>query len=489
MDEFNEKDLNGSEEYTEPVPEDAGLQGYGDITDGQDVADEAAPATEETPAEQENSFEYHFVRPDAGKSFDSGYHEPRFDPETGEPLAGKEEKQSAPVYEYYDSPYTSTYTGPSPVKEKKTRTKRERRGPGIGMTFLCCLLALACGFGGAWSYEKFFAPERNTVIYQTVEPSIVSTPDNNTASLADLVDICKPSVVEVYTEILSATSFFGTQKSTAAGSGVIISGDGFIVTNHHVIDGANTVSVVTAMGKRYAAKIYGYDEANDLALLKIDATDLTPAVFADSSALRVGDSIFAIGNPLGTLGGSVSEGIISALDRDITVEGKEMTLMQITAAVNPGNSGGGLFNAAGELVGIVNAKSIGDDVEGIGFAIPGNLAKEIVAQIRENGGETVTTSGPVLGVTVITIDSNEAAAQYKVTRLGVYIVGISEGLGAEKAGLQPGDYIVSVDDYAIEKTSDLTGYLAKCNEGDIVTVQVIRDNRMMNFEVELMIAG
>ena len=162
--------------------------------------------------------------------------------------------------------------------------------------------------------------------------------------MAEIVDQTAPSVVEVFTETKKVSNWFQEYVMEGAGSGVILSEDGYIVTNHHVIDGASTIKVRTNNGQTYEAALKGTDSKTDLAVLKIEATDLLPAKLADSSAVRVGDFVIAIGNPLGELGGTVTDGIISAKDREITIDGQTMTLLQTSAAVNPGNSGGGLFD-------------------------------------------------------------------------------------------------------------------------------------------------
>lgn len=183
--------------------------------------------------------------------------------------------------------------------------------------------------------------------------------------LADIVDETSPSVVEVFTETKQVSNWFQEYVTEGAGSGVVLSEDGYIVTNHHVIDGANTIKVRLSNGQAYTATLTGTDEKTDLAVLKINASGLKAAKLTDSTTVRVGDFVIAIGNPLGELGGTVTEGIISAKDREITIDGETMTLLQTSAAVNPGNSGGGLFNLSGELVGVVNAKSSGNDIEGL----------------------------------------------------------------------------------------------------------------------------
>ncbi|AMC93783.1 hypothetical protein AOC36_07240 [Erysipelothrix larvae] len=201
-------------------------------------------------------------------------------------------------------------------------------------------------------------------------------------SLADVVAQISSSVVEINTVIESESqgSFRRSQTAYGAGSGVIVTEDGYIVTNYHVIDSATQISVRLQNGEEYTARLINDDEEQDLALLKIDETNLNTATFEDSDTLRVGQTTLAIGNPLGTLGGTVTEGILSATDREITIDEETMNLLQTSAAINSGNSGGGLFDDAGHLIGIVNAKSSGLSIEGLGFAIPSNTVQDFLTQ-------------------------------------------------------------------------------------------------------------
>ena len=249
-----------------------------------------------------------------------------------------------------------------------------------------------------------------------------------------------------------------------------------------MVSGASQIKVTTQDKQSYEATLIGRDEKTDVAVLKIDATGLTAAAIGDSDKLAVGEFALAVGNPLGTLGGTVTDGIISALDRDITVNNQTMTLLQTNAAVSPGNSGGGLFNAKGELIGIVNAKSGGSDVEGLGFAIPINTAMEVAESLIANG---YVAGRPVLGVTVIAIDDVSTAMQYGVSQLGVYIAQVTEGGAAEKAGLQSGDLLVSIDGAAVSATADVTSILDQHSVGDTLEVQVQRDRQVLSFSVTL----
>jgi len=291
-----------------------------------------------------------------------------------------------------------------------------------------------------------------------------------------------PSVVEVTTEAVQTNGIFTQYVTNGAGSGVIISEDGYILTNNHVVEGQSTVKVTTSDKQQYDATVVGTDDKTDIAVLKIDASGLTPAVIGDSDGLVVGETAVAVGNPLGTLGGTVTDGIISALDREVTVNNQTMTLLQMSAAVSPGNSGGGLFNERGELVGIVNAKSGGSDVEGIGFAVPINTAMEVAEQLIANG---YVSGRPAMGIQVVAITDLQTAMQAGVSQLGVYVQRVDEGSAAEKAGLKVGDMFVSVDGTAVSSTSDVTAVLDQHQVGDTIEVQVVRGTQIVTANVTL----
>ena len=242
-----------------------------------------------------------------------------------------------------------------------------------------------------------------------------------------------------------------------------------------------TGTVQLADGTEYTATVVGQDSTSDVAVLKIEATGLTPAVIGDSDSLAVGETTIAVGNPLGTLSNTVTNGIVSALNREVTVQGNDMNLIQTSASISPGNSGGGLFNANGELIGIVNAKSSSSDAEGLGFAIPINTAMEMAKQMIEKG----YVARPAMGVTVITINDAQTAMQYGVSNYGVYIYQIASGSGAEKGGLKLGDRIISIDDVAVSSASDVQKYCQSKEVGDTVTLQVERDGKVISCEVTL----
>lgn len=351
-----------------------------------------------------------------------------------------------------------------------------------GLVVVGLVLSAACGFGGGMLASRMNSS--NGVMYQSVRQvsDSGSASEGEAMTTQQVVDTVGNSVVEIRTETVTRDQFFQQAVTEGAGSGVILSEDGYIVTNDHVVDGANTINVTTKDGQSYTATLIGTDSSSDIALLKIDATGLTAAVMGDSSQLAVGESVIAIGNPLGELGGTVTEGIISATEREITIDGETMSMLQTDAAINPGNSGGGLFNTYGELVGIVDAKSTGSGVEGLGFAIPINDAKTVVESLRTNG---YVTGRPALGVSLLDIDSSQAAMQYGVSSTGTYVAEVTQGSGAANAGIQAGDRIVSVDGNAVTTSEDVRSAITEKNVGDTVSIQVERDGQMVTLDVTL----
>lgn len=318
--------------------------------------------------------------------------------------------------------------------------------------------------------------------------NIIQSNNNNatTTTVEEVVSKVKNSVVEITTESRSYDSFYGQYVSQGAGSGVIISEDGYIVTNNHVIEDANTITVKTTDGKSYDAKLIGTDATLDVALIKIEASGLTVAAFGDSDQLNVGQTAIAIGNPLGELGGTVTSGIISALNREVEIDGTTMELLQTDTAINPGNSGGGLFDTNGNLIGIVVAKSSstssGTAVEGLGFVIPINNVKSILGDLKANGKVTGRAS---LDVTVVDVNSETKQAQYNVEEQGVYIYSLNNGGAAEKAGLKVGDRITKINDTEVSSVAGLKSALLKLKAGDEATVTVSRDGKEQAISVTL----
>ena len=301
-------------------------------------------------------------------------------------------------------------------------------------------------------------------------------------SVAQIAALAAPSVVEITTEVAVTGQRMQQYVAEGAGSGVILSADGLIVTNNHVIEDAKKITVRLADGTTYAAKLIGTDAQTDVAVLSIEAAGLTPATFGDSSDLAVGDLAVAIGNPLGELGGTVTDGIISALDREITIDDETMNLLQTNAAINPGNSGGGLFNDQGCLIGLVVAKSSGADVEGLGFAIPVNDIVPVIGQLIQYG----YVQGRIdLGMTLIDINTEQTAMMYRVSQLGVYVLKVAAGSNAETAGFNSGDCILAIDGEKVSSAAGLNAVLDRHTIGDTLTVTILRSRQELDLQLAL----
>ncbi|MGN0711249.1 MAG: S1C family serine protease [Anaerovoracaceae bacterium] len=367
-------------------------------------------------------------------------------------------------------------------KEKKRFTFSLTRG-GIALLIMVCLLtSTVFGFGGAMlannlkasssfgTRADFSTSGDKSGVTKTKNAVELSTDSDLTVE--EIAALNANSVVEIKTESVATDNWMQQYVTEGAGSGVIISADGYIVTNNHVIEGSNKITVTLKNGSSYTASLVGRDDETDLAVLKINASGLTPVVYGDSSKLSVGDLAVVIGNPLGSLGGTVTAGIVSALDRSITIDGKTMSLLQTDASINPGNSGGGMFNGSGELVGIIVAKSAGSNVEGLGFAIPVNKVKEIAQELADYGyvrGRIDT------GLTFVDLTSMRNAIYYGVKSLGIYVKSVDSTL-AKSAGFKSGDMIYYVEDKQIETADDLTSAFSGYAVGDKVKVTVIRGN-------------
>ena len=355
----------------------------------------------------------------------------------------------------------------------------------IALCLAGCLLSSGLGFAGGYlavSLTSSNNDSNKSVLYQSVIQTKADGSEATNMSIPDIAATVKESVVEIVTSTVKTSTFLQQYVASGAGSGVIISSDGTIITNNHVIEGATSITVRLSDGTEYDAEVIGSDSQTDVAVIKINASNLKPAVFGDSSNLVVGQSVVAVGNPLGELGGSVTEGIISALDRSITISGQTMTLLQTTAAINPGNSGGGLFNTNGELIGIVNAKSSGSDVEGIGFAIPVNIAKEVAEQLITNGK---VEGRLTLGISYVEISNVQTAMSYGVNTLGLLVAEVSEGSNAERAGFMKGDLIIAADEEQISSSAELKAKLQSHVPGDTMTFKVIRDKHYIDLSVVL----
>lgn len=284
----------------------------------------------------------------------------------------------------------------------------------------------------------------------------------------------------------------GTQEytETAAGSGIIISEDGYILTNNHVISGADKITIYVNSGEddaeeqTYEATLVGSSENNDIAVLKIDAKGLNAAAFGDSDQLEVGELAVAIGNPMGKVHGSVTAGIISAVEQELTIDDVTINAIQTDAAINPGNSGGALFDSYGNVIGVVYAKSSSVSIEGIGYAIPVNNIKELVEQmINDPDSVKDQTKGSqiMLGITIQNI-TEDMSKQYSMP-VGVYITEVSTMSAAERAGLQKGDIIVGFAGEDVKTADELNALKAKQTPGDTVAVKIDRNGKEMTLDL------
>lgn len=355
----------------------------------------------------------------------------------------------------------------------------------ILIIFLVALLGAGIGTFGILEIYKNNAEQE--VKNEPIQINTVNYNNKQENSYTQAIDKAYNTVVEINCTIETSYSsnyffFGGTQQGQASGSGVIISEDGYIVTNNHVvedvIDAEDAIKVKLYTGDIYNAKIIGTDSRTDLAVLKIDANNLSYSSFADSSELVMGEDVIAIGNPLG-LGVSCSNGIVSALEKEIYINNVYLTVIQTNAAVNAGNSGGGLFDLNGNIVGIVNAKKSASlnetSVEGMGYAIPSNTVKKIVSEISENG---YVKDRAALGIRVYTGTSN-----YNVD--GVIVTEVTKGGSAEQAGIKVNDIIIAVSGSKVETYADLSKILDSKNVGDQVIITVQRDSNQLDFTVTL----
>ena len=317
--------------------------------------------------------------------------------------------------------------------------------------------------------------------------AVTAFSESGTYTKAQIVEMSAPSVVGIDTITTATTNsyWYGYGQSyevPGSGSGVILTEDGYIATCAHVVDGAKSVKVTLNDDTSYDAAIVGTDKKNDIAIIKIDAKDLTPAVVGDSETLTVGSEVIAIGNPLGELRGTATAGIISATNRTIEVEGQAMTLIQTDAAISPGNSGGGLFDATGKLIGIVNAKVSDSRAEGLGFAIPVNSVLDEISDLLNYG---YVTGRAYLGVSTqdVTLRSRSGMWYYSEGTRCVMVEKVVAGSAAEQAGLKAGDLILKLDDVQISTGDGLSAAIGNYKPGDTATLTIQRDGREMTIEV------
>lgn len=335
-----------------------------------------------------------------------------------------------------------------------------------------------------------YAVNKKMSEYLTAVPSVEAMP-NYTVSLPregsyvarsegeltnmEIAEMVSPAVVGISSS-REVSTFFGKSTEEGSGSGIIIRSDGYIVTNNHVVEKAEVVKVILISGEEYTAKVVGTDAKTDLAVLKVEATDLPIAVLGTSNELRVGEPVMSIGNPLGQkLAGSVTVGVVSALNRSLNVDGRQFTLIQSDAAINPGNSGGALLNSYGEVVGINSVKVLSAD--GLGFAIPIDIAKPIIDDLIAFG---YVKGRPIIGITQREVTAYMAQA-YNMPQ-GVYVVDVAVGSGAEKAGIKAGDVIVEAEGVEVKGLPELNEVKDKFKAGDSMAVKVSRDTGRGHWE-------
>ena len=368
---------------------------------------------------------------------------------------------------------------------------QQKKGSKVMLRVLPCVGVAALGFGrglGGAVVASRAGLTGNQVVVQQVAPrkdaTAAGSTDGTSMSVQQIASVASPSVVAITTEQMSSsqTWFGGYYVQSGAGSGVIISQDGYILTCAHVVNGATSVKVqLNGSDESYDATVVGQDSTSDIAVLKIDATGLTPAVIGDSDALAVGEVAVAVGNPLGTLSNTVTDGIVSALNRQVTVQNNDMTLIQTDASISPGNSGGGLFDQYGDLIGLVVAKSSGSDVEGLGFAIPVDKVQSVAQSLIKNG---YVEGRPAAGIQIQDLTDSSTAMQYGVSITGVYIMGVT-GDNAKKAGLQQGDMIYYLDDVKITDSATLLKTIQSHKVGDTVTFTIVRGGDILKVDVQL----
>ena len=357
---------------------------------------------------------------------------------------------------------------------------------------LCVVVSALFGFGGSYLANALNGGHSGSSKTASVSKNGYKLEDatGSKMTVQEVTNKTKDSVVEIKTESVSADAWMQQYVTEGAGSGVVMTADGYIMTNNHVIDGASKITVTTSDDKEYEAKLVGTDSITDIAVLKISAKNLTPATYGNSDQLAVGDMAVAIGNPLGELGGTVSAGIISALDRELAIDGKTMTLLQTDASINPGNSGGGLFNGDGQLIGIVVAKSSGSNVEGLGFAIPINKAADVAQQLMDKG---YVSDQPSTGMSYAESNQGNGAAQFfgnsqdsqsQSSSAAVYIQEVT-GSNAKKAGFQSGDLVYAVDGTRITSFNTLSSIVTSHKVGDKLTYTIVRGNQTKEIKLTL----
>ena len=418
--------------------------------------------SENTAGHPEIDGEYHFVRPEKKL-----YEDAEFVPQ--------DETDEIPRY------YVPSEKKP---KEKKAEARNGRILKLICVCLVCALVGGLVGGFVSWSALKSRLPSASSdkPIVPSVETKNVS---NETATANDIYSVGCRQTVGISLEITSSNIFGQTSSSAVAGTGFIITSDGYIMTNYHVIEPAYEnnykITVLFKDGTSYEASIAGFEEDGDIAVLKIDANDLSPVTVGNSDNIAVGDSVFAIGHPLGELDFSMTSGRVSALDRSITADRNSapINMFQFDAAINSGNSGGPVFNESGEVIGIATAKVGSSGVEGLGFAIPINDAADIANELITKG---YVSGKAYLGVDIDTRYTSVYAQYYNLPE-GAYVYNVESGSCAEKCGLAAGDIITQMGDEPIGSYSDLNAAIKQFKSGESVEIVVYRANEYVTLTV------
>ena len=350
----------------------------------------------------------------------------------------------------------------------------------MALILSCAVISAACGFGGAILAQNGSRTGKTTVQQSNRTATTVNVKKVDGQTLMSPAEVYASTVNSVVSINCSAvsTNIFGQQtESASSGSGFIYTADGYIVTNQHVVANASSINVTLYNGDTYPATLVGSDSDYDVAVLKIDAKDLPAVTLGSSTDVNVGDTVMAIGNPLGELTFSMSQGIVSCVNRAINVEGTPFNMIQVDASINPGNSGGPLMNLYGEVVGIVSAKYssyANTTVEGLGFAIPINDVQSIIKDIMENGS---VGNKAYMAITAGTM-TQQMAAQYKINATeGVFVYSVEDDGAGDKAGLKLGDVITKLNDTQITSMEDLSAAKKGFKAGDTVTLTVLRDGK------------
>ena len=372
-----------------------------------------------------------------------------------------------------------------PVQPKKQGFFHRTAVKVTALILACAVAGGLAGWGGA-AIAKSSGTEKATIQQSDRQPVSVQvkTVDGQTKmEPAEVYASVVNSAVSINCSATSTNIFGQTTQSASSGSGFIITEDGYVVTNYHVISGASSVQVTLYNGDTYDATVIGGDSDYDVAVLKIEASGLQPVTLGESADVNVGDTVLAIGNPLGELTFSMSQGIVSSCDRAINVDGTPFNMIQVDCSINPGNSGGPLVNLYGEVVGIVSAKYSSyssTTVEGLGFAIPISDVRSIITDIMENGA---VTDKAYMAITAGTM-TEQMAAQYNIdVTQGVFVYSVVSGGAGDKAGLRLGDVITKMGDKTLTSRQDLSAAMKGYRAGDTVTLTVYRNGQYIETEL------